>query len=190
MDKIQTFTDKLTRSRFAILMLILGAVAAVLSSARFGLGFFAWIWPICVLIFFRQGNLKRKWLWFLPLFIGANIFSTQETVPFPLPVLAVISTLYALILGLIFQLDRWIMRRQDHFLATLFLPAAFVTREYLDAMRGGGIWGSIANSQLGFSWFSQLAAVTGIFGISFMIYCFASVVVCSMGRIGNRHSFK
>jgi len=190
MDKLQTFTDKLTRPRIAILMLILGAVAAVLSSARFGLGFFAWIWPIFVLIFFRQGNLKRKWLWFLPLFIGANTISTQETVPFPVPVLAVISTLYALILGLIFQLDRWLIRRQDHFLVTLFLPAAFVTREYLDARGGGGIWGSIANSQLGFSWFSQLASITGIFGISFMIYWLASVVVWIMSRIRSHQTFR
>jgi len=53
----------------------------------------------------------------------------------------------------------------------------YVTKEFFDIAFGGGTWWSIANSQYSFSWLTQLGSVTGLPGISFMVYWFASVAV-------------
>ena len=182
--------DKLTGKWLSVAIMVLGAIAAILSSPKLGIAIFAWIWPVTVLFFWREAQIKRKWLWFLPVFILANAISTNGTVPFPLPVLLVISALSALIQGLIFQLDRWLTLKNGHFLTTLFFPAACTTREFIDANGGGGIWGSLANSQYSFHWITQLASVTGLFGISFLVYWMSSVIIWAFSRVRNGETFK
>jgi apolipoprotein N-acyltransferase len=81
--------------------------------------------------------------------------------------------------GLIpFVLDRWIARRNGGWASTLVFPMAFVAREFLSSHlpHGSGTWGSLAYTQYGNLPLMQLAAVTGIWGISFMITWCASVV--------------
>jgi apolipoprotein N-acyltransferase len=71
----------------------------------------------------------------------------------------------------------------------LVFPVAFVTKEYLDNIFGGGAWWSIANTQYNFSWLAQLGSVTGLTGISFLIYWFASVSVWCIARHLSKEKF-
>jgi apolipoprotein N-acyltransferase len=82
-------------------------------------------------------------------------------------------------LGLVpFLLDRWVGARIAGWPSTLVFPMAFVARELLSARlpHGGGSWGSLAYTQYGNLPLMQLAAVTGIWGITFLITWGASVV--------------
>ena len=78
--------------------------------------------------------------------------------------------------------DAWVSRRTDSFLSTLFFPSFAVGLEFLNTAYGGGIWWSVANSQAGLSWLTQLASVTGIWGIGFFLYWTASVLVWMLSR--------
>ena len=184
------FFDRLLNPRFSVLWLLIGASTAVFLSPRINIGLFAWISPLAILIFFRLGSIRKKWLWFVPAMTLVTVISLYEAIPFPFPVLVVIALASSLVMALIFQLDRWLFQKTNHFLVTLFLPAAMVTREFIDAQGGGGVWSSIANSQVHFSWLIQLASVTGIFGISFMIYWFASVGAWVINKTTRRENFK
>jgi apolipoprotein N-acyltransferase len=78
-------------------------------------------------------------------------------------------------LGLLpYLLDRWLAARLRGFAATLALPCLMVTWEYAQSFGNTGVWPSLANSQFGFTSLVQLASVTGLWGISFMVYWFAA----------------
>ena len=59
--------------------------------------------------------------------------------------------------------------------ATLIFPCAWTVCEYIKSL-GGGSWGSLAYTQYGNLPFIQLASITGIWGLSFLITWFASIV--------------
>jgi apolipoprotein N-acyltransferase len=57
-----------------------------------------------------------------------------------------------------------------------------VVNEYINTIYGGGVWWSVANTQYQLGWLAQLASVTGIWGISFLLYWTASVLVWVFDR--------
>ncbi len=72
--------------------------------------------------------------------------------------------------------DRLIVPRLRGFIATLAFPAAYTSMEYFSSLGSFGAFTSIANTQYGNLALMQLASVTGIWGITFLITWFASVV--------------
>lgn len=171
----------LNESTFAIGILLIAAGSSILGSAKWSIAVFAWLAPFFMLYYFRLGNLKRKLLWYLPVMILAHVAIDWDVAPFPLPiliVLAIVSTLYQM---LAYLGDKWVTSRSNHFLTTLFLPCAAVTQEFIASL-ANGTWWSLANAQVHAGWLIQLASVTGIWGISFMVYWTASVAVWIIGR--------
>ena len=80
-------------------------------------------------------------------------------------------------LYLIFVVDRLVSSRLGGLKATLVLPAAWVTIEYLALFVSPyGSWGSVAYTQFGFLSLWQILSVTGTAGIAFLIGWFAAVV--------------
>ena len=164
-------------STFYFLILLVGTVSNVLVSAKWGIAGFAWIAPVCFLFFYRYAPMKRKFLWLFLGFSISSIVSSYDVAPFPIPVLIILGIIEALKISLIYIVDKIVRKKSRLFVSTLFFPAAFVVLEYINTKIGGGIWWSIANSQFSFQPMIQLASVTGMWGISFMIYWFASVVI-------------
>jgi apolipoprotein N-acyltransferase len=71
--------------------------------------------------------------------------------------------------------DRWLAPRLRGLLATLVFPAAQVGIEVmLSRASPNGTWGSLAYTQYGDLPLMQLASVTGVYGISFLVAWFAS----------------
>jgi apolipoprotein N-acyltransferase len=169
-----------TSKTFYFGLLLIAIASGTLASAKWGIAIFAWISPLCLLYFFRLANVKRRLLWFLPTLIIISVASSVDVAPFPALVLIVMGIIESLKALIIFLVDRWITKKNNHFLATLFFPAAYVTMEFLNTKMGGGVWWSVANSQFSFSWLVQLSSVTGLWGISFIIYWFASVTVWAL----------
>lgn len=89
------------------------------------------------------------------------------------------------VVGLLpFAVDRWIGNRLDGVPGTLVFPLAWVAEEFLRSRLPNGpeTWGSIAYTQYGNLPLMQLASVTGIWGISFLVAWFASVAAWSWER--------
>jgi len=86
-------------------------------------------------------------------------------------VVAWISTMLALPFGL----DRIAAGKLPALVATLVFPAAWVAIEFLQSRWAPpATWGSIAYTQFGYLPLMQVAAIVGIWGISFLVAWFAS----------------
>src|SRR5580765_1420292 len=179
-----------TSKMFVLGLLLIGAVSSILASAKWGIAFFAWLAPVSLLYFYRLVHVKRKLLWFLPVLIVISIASSFDVAPFPVPVLVILGILEGLKAMIIFLVDKWINKKSNHFLTTLFFPAAYVSMEFLNTKLGGGVWWSVANSQFSFSWLAQMASITGLWGISFLIYWFASVIVWALQSHASGRQYK
>ena len=97
------------------------------------------------------------------------------------PDLGVIGTSFGVVYGIIFFLpylaDRLVAPKTKGFLATLVFPAAWATIEFLlSSMPYTGSWFALAFTQLDNLPLIQLASITGIYGIGFLINWFAMVV--------------
>ena len=90
------------------------------------------------------------------------------------------------IFGLGVLLSRAFMRRGALWRAALALPAVWVTYEYLTTVFSPhGTFGSIAYSQMDFLPLLQVASVTGLWGITFCVFFFASAVAALLvGQAG------
>jgi apolipoprotein N-acyltransferase len=172
-------------------LLLAASVSSILSSPKWGMALFAWTAPVFYLYFFRLSNVKKKMLLALPVTVFSSLIGTVDVVPFPLPLLLVFAILEGIKMLVIYRTDQLIAGKTNHFLSTLFFPAAAVSFSFLSSKMGGGVWWSIANSQYSFKWLIQLASVTGLWGISFIIYWFASVAVWALkNRNSGVSSFK
>ena len=76
-----------------------------------------------------------------------------------------------------FGIDRFAITKLPGGIATLVFPAAWVAIEFLESRWSpGATWGSIAYTQFGYLALMQVAAIVGIWGISFLVAWFASTV--------------
>ncbi|HNP23951.1 MAG TPA: nitrilase-related carbon-nitrogen hydrolase [Panacibacter sp.] len=167
---------------FYAISLLAGALATVLLSPKWVVPVMAWVGPGLLLFYFRHAALRYKISWFCLVMLVVQMISAYDVAPFPLPVLAITSVIELLKMLLIYSVDRAVTKRYSHFITTLVFPAAYVSKEFFDVSYAGGAWWSIANTQYAFHWLAQLSSVTGLTGISFLIYWFASTVVWIVER--------
>ena len=109
---------------------------------------------------------------------AALAFATRASLPVGGPLyFVIVGGLTAL--GLVpLLLDRWIGERIDGWVSTLVFPMAYTAMEFLKSRMpdGPATWGSIAYTQYGNLPLMQLAALTGLWGITFVIAWFASTL--------------
>jgi apolipoprotein N-acyltransferase len=170
-------------------ILVAGSIGNVLLSPKWAVPVLAWIAPACMLFYFRYATVRFKVLWFLLALIVSQMISSYDVAPFPLPVLAIVSVIGVLKVLAVYFIDRWVSKKINHFITTLIFLAALVTKEFFDITFSGGAWWSIANTQYPFNWLTQLASVTGLTGISFLIYWFASVALWCIEKYFNKEKF-
>lgn len=169
--------SNISTSRFwPFILLAAGGVTYALTSAKWVHPFYAWLWPALLLCYTRLFTVRKKYL-----LLAATLFAAQYTaatgvVPAPWPVVVILSLINVGAMLLVFYIDAIVTKQNHHFLSTLAFPLLFTAKETIDAAGAGGSWWAIANSQFTFGWFAQLSAVTGIAGISFMVYWFGSVI--------------
>ena len=149
----------LVSTEFGWVVLIVGAFSSIFSSPKWDFALFTWISPICFLYYYRVIGGRKKMLVLFSVLTVSIFIGTRDVIPFPLPVLIMLSILESIKAVLIYWADRWLMRFHGGFLSCLFFPAAMVSLEFLGANLSGGAWGSLANSQFPFKWFIQLASV-------------------------------
>ena len=112
-------------------------------------------------------------LW-LALF-AATAIGQRGIIPLGGPVYFAAVAFIATSTWVVFVVDRLCVPRLSGVSATLVFPAAWVAVEYLGSrLSPGATWGSIAYTQFGYLPLMQVAAVVGIWGISFLVAWFAS----------------
>jgi apolipoprotein N-acyltransferase len=120
-------------------------------------------------------------LW-LALYVSLGI-AKRDTLPVPGPIYLAILAVEAMIVTLPFVVDRMVSPRIGGVAATLVFPMALVTAEFLRSrFTPAASWGSIAYSQYGFTPLMQVAAVAGIWGITFVVAWFASTFELAWSR--------
>ncbi len=159
--------------------LLIALILSLFAGGKWNIPLAAWVAPIFVLRFYRQSEKPGRdffLLWLasaLPLIIswnGATFFPLIGEIGFFIAVAPISLVPYVV--------DRLYHRRfPASALATLVFPIAATAMDFFSASGSPiGTFGSIAYSQRDFLAVMQIASVTGLWGITFVISWFASLV--------------
>ena len=179
------------RSRKLFLVAAAGLVSAVL--AYFGTGLHPiwwtlWLAPIPVLaISPRLGRRAAFLLGALAWLIGeTNQWSyVRHEIELPPGITVLYFVVPAIVFGLGVLFVRGFIRRGSLFLASLALPVYWVTYEFLTATTSPhSTWGNLAYTQMNCLPLIQIAAITGVWGISFIVFLFAASVGALLSGAG------
>jgi len=139
----------------------------------------------------RMQKPLKRFIWLVLATACTNAVAWWKMIPAPLPVYIMITCLGFQLWTLCFLADRLLATRLKGILSTLVFPAAWCGIEYAMSMiPAKGSWTALAYSQGGNLPLLQLASVTGIWGISFLITWFASIVNLAWTQHFNWHYFR
>lgn len=134
----------------------------------------AWLTPLFLLRFVRT---QRLWV-SMPILLGAQAAATafQLRGMFPGDGAAYwITLLLSAVPAVVpYAIDRGMMRRISGVSTTLVFPLAYTAVDYLGSFGPYGSWGAVGYSQFGDLALLQVAAVTGLWGITFLVGWFAA----------------
>lgn len=168
-----------------------GALLLVLSQMRFGLGILAWIAPVFWLHFVRRTVGWRPKAALLGVGWIAWVVAVAKIITDPIPVAMALAfgTPVAIVLVAPFFASGFLRRRLGENAATLGFAALMVVAEWsLHGLMPIGVWGAAANTQLDQLALLQLASITGLHGVSFLIYLVAAVLERAL--TGERSSLR
>lgn len=172
----RTTTPTRISDRLSYLWLVLAAGLFLLVGIQWVIPLAAWLAPLFLLRFVRTQRplpgLLLAWLvrFAVAAIVLRGIILYPGIVYYPLVLILIGLTM------LPYLADRLIAPRLQSFVATLVFPLASTMIEYLGSFGPFGTITSIANTQYGNLPLMQLASVTGIWGITFLITWFAAVV--------------
>jgi apolipoprotein N-acyltransferase len=172
---IQTTKKPARRKYEAAVLLALSAFLLLFSNGRNTVAIAAWLAPVFLLRFLRGGRFWRLLAAYLVVTV-TWAFQFRGMVPAPQPILTILCLAYGVCGMLPFVSDRLLAHRIRGFAATLVFPCAATGFDYLLSLLPFGSWGSPAYTQYGILPLMQLASLTGIYGITFLIAWFAAVV--------------
>ena len=169
------------QDRYAYLWLALVALFS-LFTGKWTLASAAWLGPVFGIRFLRGQKTGRGFLLLvLTAYVPISI-AWYQAAPLPMPIYPIFMAVTVLLGSLPYLFDRVLTPRLQRdgrslFVATLVFPLASTAAEYLLVADGPlGSFGAQAYSQYSFSALTQLSSVTGLWGITFLIAWFASVV--------------
>lgn len=157
--------------------LLLAAGLQLLSFGRWMTPLAPWLAPVFLLHFAHNMPplAGALWVW-LALAIALGI-SLRGIVPIPGLAYLVLPVAWGLFGAVPFAIDKLVAPLVPGFGATLVLPVAWTALEFLDSrVNPYGTWGATGYTQHGVLPLVQLASVTGVWGIGFIIAWFAAVV--------------
>ena len=104
----------------------------------------------------------------------------------PLPLILVLFLIPALAFGLAVLFTRSFLRRGSLFLAALAFPVCWVAYEYLTEIGSPhSTFGNLGYTQMNSLPLIQIASITGIWGISFVVFFFAGAVAALLSGAGK-----
>jgi apolipoprotein N-acyltransferase len=175
METTATAGDPATRARrywalaaaAALLPFVQGAETAPLA---------AWLAPLFLLRFTRAIRGPSGWILAWLALLAGWLVQLRGMVPLPFWGMIALGSASALLGLLPYAVDRSTARRAAGFASTLVFPSAVAGLEFaLGSVSPYGSWCTLGYSQYGDLPLMQLASVTGIFGISFIVSWLAPV---------------
>ena len=180
------------RSRTLFLIAGAGLVTAALVYLGTGLRpvwWALWLAPIPVLAIAPRLHAATAFL------LGAIAWLIGETnqwnyvrhvIELPLQITVLFFTVPAIIFGLGVLFVRRFLQRESLYLAAIGFPVYWVTYEYLSATASPhGTWGNLAYTQMNCLAVIQIAAIIGIWGISFIVFLFAGATAALLSGVGK-----
>lgn len=164
------------RSRMHFLWLLLGCALLGVSSFRWTVPAAAWAAPVLLMRFFRRTEKGYMTLWAIPLVSAARFLSMHGGWDMDLWMEIVFSIALNGPLLIALYLDRWGYERLPKTAATLLFPAVYMALDWAMAFLPVGALFSPAAAQFPLKGVLQLASVTGIWGIGFIVAWLAPVV--------------
>lgn len=166
---------KKTNGYLSYIWLTLGCILTLFVGMRWNVPVVAWLAPVFLIRFFRSQGKWYKTLIAVPLLVLMAFIKFHGG--WDLSIVGEIGLGFVLIIPMLvaLYLDRAFARR-DGILATLVYPSVYTALEYLICLTPLGASLSIAVTQFDSLPLIQLASVTGIWGISFIISWFASAM--------------
>ena len=147
----------------------------------------AWLHPVFLMRFMRLQKLALGLLLGVAASITAGIimmwWALSNEMFFPSSVRMLSGAAAGFLVFLPFAIDRLVAHRIGGFASTLFFPMAYTAMELamsFDQYRS--TWGSLAYTQYGNLPLLQMVSVTGIWGVTFLVAWFASVVNWAWSR--------
>jgi apolipoprotein N-acyltransferase len=171
----RTTTSPRTADRLSYLWLALAAALLLFAAGRWAIPLAAWLAPLFLLRFVRTQRLLPGLLlaWIVRAAVAAVV--QRGIILYPGMVYYVVVALLTLLTMLPYLADLLLAHRLRGLSATLVFPVAYTALEYLTSFGPSGAFNSIANTQYGNLPLMQVAAVTGIWGITFLMTWFAAV---------------
>lgn len=170
----------LQSDRFAYLWFAIGAALSLFSTGQWNIALVGWLQPIFFIRFMRT---QKWWLGFILVWLATfvtgaiawwNILGHGVPTPFFVVTIA-INTL--LIAAVPYLADRLLAPRVGGFAATLIFPLGITAMDFLGMTTNPmGSFGAQAYTQYGSLTFMQLLSLTGMWGITFLVSWFATVV--------------
>ena len=161
-----------------IILLLTATLFLYFSNGRFSFAPAAWLYPVFMLQVSRKSSKIYSCL-IIPLIVAvcSQLSFWKFTYDDPSNILFFLPFILGLLMGLLFFIDRLLYSKVNGFSSTLIFPFLYTSFDFsLNLFNPFGTLGVLAYSQHDFLCFSQLASVTGIWGLTFMITWSAAVV--------------
>lgn len=159
-----------------LLWWLAAALAVLAQHTDWSVPLAAWLFPIPLLGYARRVPLRRAALFvWLALLTGTVCWLAVTGLLF-VPVAAGLFLALSVLLTIPYLADRVFAPRFGPLLGSLVFPVTLVTAEYAFSFFDFGDYGTLASTQSGTLPLLQVASVTGVYGISFALAWFASVV--------------
>ena len=176
------------------ILLVIAAGAASAGLAYLGTGLHPiwwclWLAPVPVLaIATHLGRVSAFLLAFIAWLVGAlnewNYFT--HGIEVPLPLIAIVLLVPALVFGLCVLFARSFLRRGSLVLGAIAFPVSWVAYEYLSEVGSpNSTFGNLGYTQMDFIPVIQIASITGIWGISFIVFLFAGTIGALLSGAGK-----
>jgi apolipoprotein N-acyltransferase len=190
---VESKTTGFFQTRYNVLLVIVAGLASA-GLLYFGTGlhptwWMLWLAPVPVLAIaprlrgsaaFVLGSIA----WLLGEMNQWNYLRHEVAVPLRIIILFFVVAPVVFGLGVVFM--RSFLRRGLLFLAALAFPVYWVTCEYLNAISSPhSTWGNLAYTQANSLPLIQIASITGLWGISFIVFLFAGAVAALLSGIRN-----
>lgn len=166
--------------RWSFLWLVIGAILVAFTYGMYRNPLAGCLAPVFLLRFFRG---RKVGVGFLLTYLTISIVSipawweTGFSYTLPTPFRIVFAFFVGLMYTIPLLLDRILVRRFRGFATTLVFPLAITAFEFVSIWPNPmSAYGSLANSQFGSVYLTQLMSITGMWGVTFLVSWFASTV--------------
>ncbi len=179
-----------TKFHSSYLYLLIGIIALFFSNGQWTIPIAAFLAPIFLVRFLRFHKPLKGFIFLIIAGFISNIFIWKGLMPISGYVYYIMTFMMSLFTALVFLIDRIYSQRLKGIVSTLILPSAFVLMDYISVSTNpGGTFGALATTQSSLP-LLQLVSITGIWGITFIIFWTASIINWLIDNDFNKYTLR